>query len=144
MAEVAVLFMGIFACLIPVEAELNRQAATLPVRENWQLFWSSGVLSAVLDNAPTYAAFTSLAKGLSEGLPDLVAGVAPGMLTAVSIASVTMGAMTYIGNGPNLLVKAVAERSGYPMPSFLRYSAFAFAVMFPAHLVTTIALVLMG
>lgn len=144
MAEVGILFVGIFACLIPVEAELNRQAASLPIREGWQFFWSSGVLSAVLDNAPTYAAFTSLARGLSEGLPNLVAGIAPGLLTAVSIASVTMGAMTYIGNGPNLLVKAVAERAGYPMPSFLRYSALAFVVLLPAHIITTIALVLMG
>lgn len=144
MAEVGILFVGIFACLIPVEAELNRQAASLPIRENWHFFWVSGALSAVLDNAPTYAAFTSLAKGLSEGMPNLVAGIAPGMLTAVSIASVTMGAMTYIGNGPNLLVKAVAERSGYPMPSFLRYAGFAFVVLLPAHILTTIALIWMG
>lgn len=144
MAEVGILFVGIFACLIPVEAELNRQAATLPIRESWQFFWLSGGLSAVLDNAPTYAAFTSLGKGISVGMPDLVAGVAPSLLTAVSIASVTMGAMTYIGNGPNLLVKAVAERAGYPMPSFLRYSALAFAVLLPAHLITTAALIWMG
>lgn len=144
MAEVGILFVGIFACLIPVEAELNRQAATLPIRESWQFFWLSGGLSAVLDNAPTYAAFTSLGKGVSVGMPDLVAGIAPNLLTAVSIASVTMGAMTYIGNGPNLLVKAVAERSDYPMPSFLRYSAFAFVVLLPAHLLTTAVLFWMG
>lgn len=144
MAEVAILFVGIFACLIPVEAELNRQAKHLPVQETWQLFWSSGVLSAVLDNAPTYVAFTSVAKGLSEGLPDLVAGVAPAMLSAVSIASVTMGAMTYIGNGPNLLVKAVAERSGFTMPSFFRYSFFACLVLMPAHFITTLVLIWLG
>ena len=61
-------------------------------------------------------------------------------LAAISIGSVVMGATTYIGNGPNLMVKAIAERERFPMPSFFRYTLFAFVAMLPAHLVTTVVL----
>jgi len=140
LAEVVVLFAGLFACLVPIEVNLAAAAPRLPFREPWQLFWCSGGLSAVLDNAPTYAAFTALGRGLSQGGPELVAGVAPAFLTAVSVGSVVMGATTYIGNGPNLMVKAIAERSGCAMPSFVRYAAFALLVLLPLHLGTTLAL----
>ncbi|MEY2936612.1 MAG: hypothetical protein RL033_7361, partial [Pseudomonadota bacterium] len=138
--EVAVLFAGLFVCLVPVEVNLAAAAPGLPLREPWQLFWSAGALSAVLDNAPTYAAFMALARGLSVAEPELVAGVAPLLLTAVSVGSVVMGATTYIGNGPNLMVRAVAQRSGYTMPSFARYAVFALLVLLPLHLGTTLAL----
>lgn len=138
--EVAVLFAGLFVCLVPIEVNLAAAAPALPLREPWQLFWSAGALSAVLDNAPTYAAFLALARGLSFAEPELVAGVAPLLLTAVSVGSVVMGATTYIGNGPNLMVRAVAERSGYTMPSFARYAVFALLVLLPLHLGTTLAL----
>jgi len=138
--EVAVLFAGLFVCLVPIEVNLAAAAPHLPLREPWQLFWASGTLSGVLDNAPTYAAFTALGRGLSQGSPDLVAGVAPVFLTAVSVGSVVMGATTYIGNGPNLMVKAIAERSGHAMPSFVRYAGFALLVLLPLHLGTTLAL----
>jgi Na+/H+ antiporter NhaD/arsenite permease-like protein len=69
-----------------------------------------------------------------------VAGTSAFKLAAVSVGSVVMGATTYIGNGPNLMVKAIAERERFPTPGFFRYALFAFAVMFPAHLVTTLAL----
>jgi Na+/H+ antiporter NhaD/arsenite permease-like protein len=138
--EVAVLFAGLFVCLVPIEINLAAAAPGLPLREPWQLFWSAGALSAVLDNAPTYAAFVALARGLSHAEPELVAGVAPMLLTAVSVGSVVMGATTYIGNGPNLMVRAIAERSGYAMPSFARYAVFALLVLAPLHLGTTLAL----
>jgi len=115
----------------------------LPLQKSWQLFWVSGGLSAVLDNAPTYAAFAALGRGLSQGHPNLVAGVDPLMLTAVSAGSVVMGATTYIGNGPNLMVKAIAERAGYALPGFFRYAIFAFLAMLPAHVVMTTVFVLM-
>jgi Na+/H+ antiporter NhaD/arsenite permease-like protein len=70
----------------------------------------------------------------------LVAGIAPIKLAAISVGSVVMGATTYIGNGPNLMVKSIAERAGYAMPSFARYAAFALVVLVPLHLVTTLAL----
>jgi len=141
--EVAILFAGLFACLAPLEFNLARAAPTLPIHHAWQLFWGSGALSSVLDNAPTYAAFSALARGLSEGQQGLVAGVTPVKLAAVSVGSVVMGATTYIGNGPNLMVKAIAERSGYAMPSFARYGMFAIAILFPIHMVTTAAFVLL-
>jgi Na+/H+ antiporter NhaD/arsenite permease-like protein len=141
--EVAILFAGLFACLSPIEVNLAAAAPGLPLRAAWQLFWGSGVLSAVLDNAPTYAAFTALARGLSHGESGLVAGVQPLLLAAISVGSVVMGASTYIGNGPNLMVKAIAERFGFAMPSFGRYALFAVGVLLPMHLVTTLALTLL-
>jgi Na+/H+ antiporter NhaD/arsenite permease-like protein len=138
--EVAALFLGLFTCLAPIEANLAYAAPTLPLRHAWQLFWGSGALSAVLDNAPTYAAFAALARGLGHGQEGLVAGIAPIKLAAISVGSVVMGATTYIGNGPNLMVKSIAERAGYAMPSFARYAAFALVVLVPLHLVTTLAL----
>ena len=141
-SEVAILFAGLFACLAPIEVNLAHVAPSLPLRSAWQRFWCSGALSAVLDNAPTYAAFSALARGLSHG-SDLVAGIAPMKLAAVSVGSVVMGATTYIGNGPNLMIKAIAERGGYKTPSFARYALFALAIMVPLHLVTTVALVVL-
>jgi Na+/H+ antiporter NhaD/arsenite permease-like protein len=140
--EVALLFIGLFVCLVPIEGMLGEMAPHLPIRHSYQLFWGSGLLSAVLDNAPTYAAFSALAKGLSHGHPDLVAGISPVMLGAISAGSVVMGATTYIGNGPNLMVKSIAERAGLPMPSFIRYAIFAFFTMLPAHAIVTAALIL--
>lgn len=139
--EVVLLFVGLFVCLVPIEIMLGYMAKDLPIQHSYQLFWGSGLLSAVLDNAPTYAAFAALAKGLSHGQPDLVAGITPLMLLAVSAGSVVMGATTYIGNGPNLIVKSIAERSGVTMPGFLRYAIFAFFTMLPAHLIVTFTLI---
>jgi Na+/H+ antiporter NhaD/arsenite permease-like protein len=141
--EVAVIFAGLFVCLAPIEVALAANAGDLPVRHGWQLFWGSGLLSSVLDNAPTYAAFAALARGLSGGTANLVAGIAPIHLAAISVGSVVMGATTYIGNGPNLVVKALAERAGYATPSFARYAAFAIAVLVPIHAVVTVALILL-
>jgi Na+/H+ antiporter NhaD/arsenite permease-like protein len=138
--EVAVIFAGLFVCLAPIEVLLAERAPSLPLHHAWQLFWGSGMLSSVLDNAPTYAAFGALARGLSHGAPHLVAGMTPVHLTAISVGSVVMGATTYIGNGPNLIVKSLAERAGFAMPSFARYAAFAISVLVPIHVVTTIAL----
>jgi Na+/H+ antiporter NhaD/arsenite permease-like protein len=139
--EVALLFVGLFVCLVPIEVTMGYMARDLPIRHSYQLFWGSGLLSAVLDNAPTYAAFAALAKGLSQGQPDLVNGITQLKLMAVSAGSVVMGATTYIGNGPNLMVKSIAERAGVAMPSFVRYAIFAFFTMLPAHLIVTVAFI---
>lgn len=139
--ELALLFGGLFVCLVPVETQLAALAPSLPMRHAYQLFWGTGLLSALLDNAPTYAAFAALARGLSQGQPHLVAGMSPDMLAAISVGSVVMGATTYIGNGPNLVIKSIAERAGLRMPGFLGYAAFAFVSMLPAHLLVTAALV---
>jgi Na+/H+ antiporter NhaD/arsenite permease-like protein len=141
--DVAIIFAGLFASLAPIEAALASAAPSLPVQKSWQLFWASGLLSSVLDNAPTYTAFAALAKGLSTTGTNLIAGVTPAKLAAVSVGSVVMGATTYIGNGPNLMIKAIAERDQFPTPGFFRYAAFAFAMMLPAHLVATLVFVLL-
>ncbi len=135
--EVALIFIGLFVCLVPIESGLAAHAEALPLHSAWQLFWVSGALSSLLDNAPTYAAFTSLARGLSVGHDNLVAGVLPMKLAAVSIGSVVMGGTTYIGNGPNLIMKSIAEKAGYVLPSFARFAIFAFAAMLPAHVIIT-------
>lgn len=137
--DVAIIFAGLFLCLGPIEVTLARAAPHFPLQNAWQLFWGSGILSSVLDNAPTYTAFVALARGLANHSGALVAGLDPIKLAAVSAGSVVMGATTYIGNGPNLMVKAVAESERYAMPSFGRYFLFAFSTMLPAHLIVSVA-----
>ena len=132
--EVAIVFAGLFLCLGADQRDPRcAQRLSLPLQSAWQLFWGSGLLSSVLDNAPTYTAFAALARGLVNHSATLVAGLDPIKLAAISTGSVVMGATTYIGNGPNLMVKAVAESERYAMPSFVRYFLFAFLTMLPAH-----------
>jgi Na+/H+ antiporter NhaD/arsenite permease-like protein len=136
--EVAVLFLGIFITMVPALHVLEQVAPRLPVHTPIGLFLMSGALSSVLDNAPTYLLFASLASaraGLGTNLGAL-ATHAPVLLSAVSVGSVFMGANTYIGNGPNLLVKAVAESAGaarVEMPSFLAYAGLAVAILTPVY-----------
>src|SRR5205814_631478 len=118
--EVASLFAGIFATMIPALAILNARGGELGLTEPWQYFWASGALSSFLDNAPTYLTFASAASGTlgtnSENLGELLLterGAA--LLEAISVGSVFMGANTYIGNGPNFMVKAIAEQGGVRM-----------------------------
>jgi Na+/H+ antiporter NhaD/arsenite permease-like protein len=137
--DVAVIFAGLFICLGPIKGTLAASAPWFPFRRAWQLFWAAGLMSSVLDNAPTYSAFAALARGLSRGT-DLVAGISIHKLAAVSIGSVVMGATTYIGNGPNLMIKAIADREHFPTPGFFRYALFALAILCPPHVVTTLVL----
>ncbi len=145
--EVAALFVGIFICMqIPVEV-LQVNGAALGLSESWHYFWATGLLSSVLDNAPTYVVFFETAKALPpvEGV-KLVAGLAEPLLIAISLGAVFMGAMTYIGNGPNFMVKAIAEQSGVRMPSFFGYMIrYSIPVLIPVFVViTVIFLVLFG
>ncbi|MFN8626941.1 MAG: sodium:proton antiporter [Candidatus Binatia bacterium] len=136
--EVAALFLGIFATMGPAIRFLEQIAPSLPVDKPVGLFFMSGALSSLLDNAPTYLVFASLAAaraGFGSDLAALCAG-APELLAAVSVGSVFMGANTYIGNGPNLLVKAVAEGAGparVAMPGFLAYAGIAVLVLSPLY-----------
>ncbi|MDX2167377.1 MAG: sodium:proton antiporter [Deltaproteobacteria bacterium] len=136
--EVALLFVGIFITMVPAIEALSHVAPHLPVDTTTGLFLMSGALSSVLDNAPTYLIFASLAAdraGLVGNLGELAAH-APHLLAAVSIGAVFMGANTYIGNGPNLLVKAVAEGAGaarVKMPNFLAYAAMATTILTPVY-----------
>ncbi len=145
-AEVAALFLGIFVALqIPLEI-LAVRGGELGLTHAWQYFWATGTLSAFLDNAPTYAVFFQTA--LSSPMP--VAGavetvrlangdhIRDDLLAAVSMGAVFMGACTYIGNGPNFMVKAIAEEGGVKMPGFFGYMAYAAAVLVPLMVAMTL------
>lgn len=116
--EVAVLFSGIFLTMIPALRWVSQIAPSVPLNP-FSMFALTGALSSVLDNAPTYAVFFELAKGLGGARP--VAGVGTEYLTAISTGAVFFGAMTYIGNGPNFMVKSIADEAGVRMPTFGGY-----------------------
>ena len=134
--EVGALFAGVFVTMLPALDLLRARGAELGVREPWQFFWASGALSSFLDNAPTYMAFLALAKGL--GLSPEVAGVPERILAAISLGAVFMGANSYIGNGPNFMVRAIAEERGVKMPSFGGYMLFSGAVLLPIFMLVTV------
>ena len=145
MVEVAKLFAGIFLTIIPVIAMLRAgvdgpfgpivSAVTgadgQPIPAMY--FWATGVLSSFLDNAPTYLVFFNTAGGDPQTLMTVLAPT----LAAVSAGAVFMGANTYIGNAPNLMVKAIAEDRGVDMPGFFGYMAWSMAVLVPLFIVMT-------
>lgn len=132
--EVAWLFLGIFATMVPALDYLGLHARELGLSSPFAFYFATGSLSAVLDNAPTYLTFLSASVGTYShpvtGVPLLLDRVADihtyldlghAELVAISLGAVWFGAMTYIGNGPNLLVKAIIEQAGCPAPHFLEY-----------------------
>ncbi len=145
MLEVAKLFAGIFLTIIPVIAMLRAglqgpfgavvAAVTRPdgQPDPAMYFWASGALSSFLDNAPTYLVFFNTAGGDAH---TLMTALAP-TLAAVSAGSVFMGANSYIGNAPNMMVKAIAEERGVRMPSFFGYMAWSGAVLLPLFVLMT-------
>lgn len=145
MAEVAKLFAGIFLTIIPVIAMLKAGTSgpfgavvSMVTRPDGQpdpamYFWATGVLSSFLDNAPTYLVFFNTAGGDPQVLMTTLAPT----LAAISAGAVFMGANTYIGNAPNLMVKAIAEDRGVKMPSFFGYMAWSGAVLIPLFVVMT-------
>jgi Na+/H+ antiporter NhaD/arsenite permease-like protein len=142
-AEVAALFLGIFITMIPALEILNARAVAFNLREPWHFFWMSGMLSSFLDNAPTYLTLTAMASGIvgspAENLRGLLdSGLGVRLLAAVSCGSVFMGANTYIGNGPNFMVKSIAERSGVKMPSFGGYMVYSGLILIPLFIVVTL------
>ena len=122
--EVAVLFAGIFSTMIPALAWLNHSSrALLGDQPSTGIFyWGTGVLSSTLDNAPTYLGFLSALQGVTgiENLHGLL-GTHSGHILAISISAVFFGAATYIGNGPNFMVKAIAEQNNVRTPSFVEF-----------------------
>jgi len=151
-AEVAILFIGIFITMIPALWILDVLGATgkLGLDKPWQFFWCSGGLSSFLDNAPTYLTFSAAASGLNHtdpnNLMELIkatkeqTGLAYDgveFLKAVSTGAVFMGANTYIGNGPNFMVKAIAEENGIKMPSFFGYMLYSICILIPTFIVVT-------
>ena len=135
--EVAALFLGIFICMQPALQILDVRGPSLGIDTAPKFFWVTGALSSVLDNAPTYLVFFETARALhAEGfqsMPHL--GIPDQLLAAISLGAVFMGANTYIGNGPNFMVKTIAEKSGVRMPSFFGYMAYSIAILVPLFVV---------
>jgi Na+/H+ antiporter NhaD/arsenite permease-like protein len=135
--EVAALFSGIFITMQPALQILGVYGDELGIDTPAQFFWATGSLSSMLDNAPTYLVFfkTAQAMPVAEGIPT-VAGVEETILVGISLGAVFMGAMTYIGNGPNFMVRAIAEKSGVRMPSFFGYMVYSCLILLPLLAVT--------
>ena len=136
--EVAKLFAGIFVCIIPMLAMLSAGprgafawmlalTSTGDTTHNLAYFWLSGILSSFLDNAPTYLMFFELAGGDARELMGPLAGT----LAAISLGASSMGAMTYIGNAPNLMIYAIGVERGIAMPSFFAFMGWSSAVLLP-------------
>ncbi|TAH36856.1 MAG: sodium:proton antiporter [Planctomycetota bacterium] len=147
LVEVAVLFAGIFVTMtVPLQI-LNERGAGLGLTQPWEIFWATGALSSFLDNAPTYLAFGAAAAGRlgissdSERYLGQLLETGPQgaeWLAAISCGAVMMGALTYIGNGPNFMVKAIAEENGIRMPSFFGYMLYACAILVPVFVLVTL------
>ena len=145
MLEVAKLFAGIFLTIIPVIAMLKAgtdgpfgAVVSAVTRADGSpnpamYFWATGLLSSFLDNAPTYLVFFNTAGGDPQALMTTFAGT----LAAISAGAVFMGANTYIGNAPNLMVKAIAEDRGVKMPSFFGYMLWSCGVLIPLFIIMT-------
>jgi len=142
--EVAALFFGIFICMQPALEILNAQGSQLGIDTPQKFFWGTGSLSSVLDNAPTYVVFFETANAMTKeagpGVLRLTDGnfIREDLLIAISLGAVLMGAMTYIGNGPNFMVKAIAESSGIRMPSFFGYILYSACILLPVFVVMTL------
>ncbi len=149
--EVAYLFAGIFMTIIPALAILKAgehgamAGLVHAVREPWQFFWVTGTLSSFLDNAPTYLTFLTTAEGLlfpTMPEPEVVRQIITDReiyLVAISCGAVFMGAVTYIGNAPNFMVKSIAEENGVEMPSFFGYMLkYSVTVLIPIFVLVTV------
>jgi len=147
--EVAKLFAGIFMTIVPalamLKAGLGGQLDFIieAVREPWHYFWVTGSLSSFLDNAPTYLTFLSTALGqFFAGLPEPLAvgrliAEQEIYLKAISTGAVFYGAMTYIGNAPNFMVKSISEEQNVKMPSFFGYMFYSVLILIPIFILIT-------
>jgi len=137
--EVAVLFAGIFITMVPALLILEARGAEFGVRLPWHFFWTTGGLSSFLDNTPTYVTFLSLAQGLAAGanLPKEIVGIPVKYLEAISVGAVFMGANTYIGNGPNFMVKVICEHQKVKIPSFFGYMLWSGGILVPIFIIVT-------
>jgi Na+/H+ antiporter NhaD/arsenite permease-like protein len=145
--EVAVLFAGIFITITPAVLLLDEHGSQLGLSAPWHYFWASGLMSSVLDNAPAYLTATAAACGAQQLPVDgryLAAFLelrgdhaAEQILSAISCGCVFMGALTYLGNAPNFMVRAYAEESKIRMPSFFGFMLYSFAILLPLYGVVT-------
>ncbi len=139
--EVAVLFAGIFLTMIPALHLLDHYGPELGVQTNVQFFWTTGLLSSFLDNAPTYVTFLELAQSLPAHANTLHLAhgghVDADLLVAISLGAVFMGANSYIGNAPNFMVKSIAESEKVKMPSFGGYLVYSTVILLPLFALVT-------
>jgi Na+/H+ antiporter NhaD/arsenite permease-like protein len=139
--EVAYLFIGIFITMVPALLILKADASLFAINKPWQFYYATGGLSAFLDNAPTAISFFNMAEGMTAQFPGaiLAANIPEKLLSAISMGAVFFGSMTYIGNGPNFMVKAIAVENNINMPSFLGYIfKFSLIVLLPVYVLTQI------
>jgi len=137
--EVAFLFWGIFITMVPALVYLREHASSFGLDSPALFFSATGGLSAFLDNAPTAVSFHNVALGMVTrfGEANLIAGIPEILLKAISLGAVFFGAMTYIGNGPNFMVKAIAEENEIEMPGFFGYIfKFSVIVLLPVFILT--------
>lgn len=141
-AEVAKLFIGIFITMIPALALLRANGAALGIDSPLKFFWITGALSSFLDNSPTYVVFLTTAGALGASgagtVLTTVGAVSEHILLAISAGAVFMGAITYIGNAPNFMVKSMAERGNVKMPSFFGYMGWSLAILVPLFLLDSV------
>ena len=130
--EVAIIFIGIFVTMTPALIYLNQNAQMFGLTSPTEFYYCAGLLSSFLDNAPTAVAFHTVATGLPTS-GAIVAGIDPTILKAISMGAVYFGSMTYIGNGPNFMVKAIAEQEHVRMPSFFGYIALSISILLPVY-----------
>ena len=140
--EVAALFGGLFLAMQPALELLIDRGEQLGVQTPAQFFWATGLLSSFLDNAPTYLVFADVARtvtpqDITNGINYSSALIDPALLGGVSCGAVFMGANTYIGNGPNLMVAAIAREDGVPMPTFFGYMLWSGAILIPIFVLIT-------
>jgi len=137
--EVAYLFLGIFITMVPCLIYLESNSKALGITSPAQFYYYTGLLSSFLDNTPTAVTFHSLALGLGTNPAMGIAGIPEEILAAICIGAVFFGSMTYIGNGPNFMVKTVAEENNIKMPDFFSYIIkFSLIVLLPAFIIAQI------
>lgn len=141
-AEVARLFIGIFVTMIPALAILRAYGGSLGLDSPLGFFWATGALSSFLDNSPTYVVFLTTAGALGTdaagAVVTTIGTVDPSILLAISAGAVFMGAVTYIGNAPNFMVKSIAEGAGVKMPSFFGYVGWALVFLIPVFIIDSL------
>ena len=137
--EVAFLFLGIFITMVPALLYLAENAVSIGLNEPWHFYYATGALSSFLDNAPTAISFYELAGGINfTNLANdaIIAGIPETIMKCITAGAVLFGSMTYIGNGPNFMVKAIAEESKISMPSFFGYMIkFSLIVLLPVYII---------
>ncbi len=134
--EVVVVFAGIFVTMLPALALLRAHGDVLTLERPWQYFWATGLLSTFLDNTPTYLTFLTLAQ--SQSMVNDVVGVSHQVLAGISLGAVMMGANSYLGNGPNFMVRAIAEHRGVKMPSFGGFMLYSCSIVLPLFVVLSV------